>query len=113
MRTPKHIALAEQKFRPLKKSMQKHFKHLEQALQIDQLPDRATVDAFLREAELMISYPGFGDDFYDAFLSACQRLSACYMNKDRDLFRQQLAAIKTLRTNCHERFRYLEASEAL
>jgi XXXCH domain-containing protein len=58
----------------LKKRMQAHFKAMRDSLARGAMPAAETVDAFLLDSERMRSFPGHGEEFYDAFAELCARL---------------------------------------
>lgn len=98
----KKRALAEQKFRPLKKEMQQTFRRIKQAVQANAIPPRKDVDEFVQQVQVMVSYPGFGDDAYPAIVSASQILSEHSARHDLDGTVQALAQIIALQRRCHD-----------
>jgi XXXCH domain-containing protein len=93
--------LLEEKFRPLKKRMQATVKRLKQAAHDGVLPERQDVSELIDQVGMMVSYPGFGDAAYPAFLAATEALGKCCSRRDVDGFTKALATILAQRTKCH------------
>jgi len=106
MKSKEKQILAEQKFRPLKKNLQKTFKKIRQCIQFNDWPDKATMEQFQIEIEIMVSYPGFGDEYYDNFLANCRELVHLFSKGDIKVFQKQYEKIAALRKDCHNRYRY-------
>lgn len=97
--------LAEFKFRPLKKGLRLTFRQMREAVESGRLPDKTVLTQFVDEVTLMTSYPGFGDEFYEPFLRACQELLELFKADNQAGFAKQLALIHTLKKECHGRFK--------
>lgn len=93
---------AEQKFRPLKKEMQRTFSRIKRSLQADILPERQDVVTFMEQVRIMTSYPGFHDEAYPAFLSAVEALVAAHAVGERAEVKAALQGILTLQERCHQ-----------
>lgn len=85
--------------------MHQSFKTLRNSIDSGKLPDKGSVEQFLAEASLMITYPGFGDEFYGPFKVACLKLLSFHEANDLDGFRGQITSIHTLKKQCHNRFK--------
>lgn len=94
-------ALADQKFRPLKKQMQQTFKRIKQAIRADSIPEKRDVDEFNCQVAIMVSYPGFGDEAYPEIVSASRILLEHSSKRDLNGMRQALAQILALQKRCH------------
>ena len=70
-----------------------------------QLPSAAIVTEFMAQARTMVSYPGFGDDHYEAFTMACDSLLKTFQGKDYELFAIELKKISLLKKECHHRYK--------
>ena len=97
--------IAELKFRPLKKALQKSYKKIRFSLQDDRLPDARVFEQFMMETVIMVSYAGFGDEYYEGFRAACLDMEKAYKKNDLDLFQAKFNRVKELRQQCHEKFR--------
>ena len=97
--------LAENKYRPLKKRLKKTFKKIKELDKKNELPPRSLLEDFLAEAAVMVSYPGFGDVYYQDFTEACNALKKAYKTKDLALFSKRLSDISAIKKDCHNRFK--------
>jgi XXXCH domain-containing protein len=61
-------------FKRLKKNMKKTFKAISEQVSASRLPERSDLDQFFADSEKMVSYPGYGDEYYPAYQRACQAL---------------------------------------
>ncbi|MDD5758797.1 MAG: GAK system XXXCH domain-containing protein [Desulfobulbaceae bacterium] len=96
------VQFAEQKFRPLKKEMQRTFSRIKRSLQADIWPERRDVVEFMEQARVMISYPGFHDEAYQEFLSAVEAMVAAHAAGERDDAQDALRLILILQNRCHQ-----------
>ncbi|MCB2184296.1 MAG: GAK system XXXCH domain-containing protein [Desulfobulbaceae bacterium] len=89
----------------LKKRMQKTFKALGVGLRAGKVPEKSLVDSFAADSELMISYSGYGDEFYEVFLQAVQSfLDACDRGNAPEAAKLY-NALKARRKECHGRYK--------
>jgi len=68
-------------------------------------PTASLVAEFTRQAETMVSYPGFGDENYPAFLDAVRQLSHLHSDTTLPIWQRQLDNITERRQHCHESFK--------
>ncbi len=101
MNKNKHY-IAEQKFRPLKHQLQKVFKDMRFSLQDNTPPAAALVAEFIQQVEIMVSYPGFGDENYPDFLEACRQLGCLTPETPLPVWQRYLEVIAALRRHCHQ-----------
>ena len=97
--------LVDQKYRPLKKMMKKISKNIAGSVADKQLPSAMVMDDFMAQVKVMISYPGFGDERYSAFMAACDVLYEAYNEKDRSFFDECFAVVISLKKECHMRYK--------
>jgi XXXCH domain-containing protein len=93
------------KYKDLKKRMKKSFKAINEFVSGSRLPERSDLESFLNDSELMVSYPGNGDEHYPAFRKACQSLNNAFIRLDFASFKQQFEEIKTFYRDCHDRYK--------
>ena len=104
-KSPQLAKVAELKFRPLKKNLRHSFTQLRYAVDSGKMPSKRSVNQFIDQVNLMVSYPGFGDEFYTSFKAACTELRTFHNAVDLNSFEKQLACIHSLKKQCHNRFR--------
>ena len=96
---------AKPKYKQLKKEMQATFKTIKKSLAENRMPDETTVQTFMGQAALMVSYPGHGDVYYDAFTQACRRFSEAFQNQNWAGQQSSFNEIDQLKSDCHDRFK--------
>ena len=104
-RHPPFEDVADLKYRPLKKQLNRTFKAIGDSLRKKELPPDPTMTTFMDEAKLMISYPGFGDDHYDRFHAACRDLQQAFKDGDRSRMAELHAHLNELKKQCHNRYK--------
>lgn len=97
--------VAALKYRPLKKKLSATFKRVKKHIAADELPPPATIAAFLHEAREMVSFPGFGDDYYHEFSKACTALETAFQENDFATFKELTQKISSLKNTCHSRYK--------
>ena len=89
----------------LKKRMQVYFKAIRESVSKAEMPSREIVSVFLSDSEKMVSFRGYGDEFYPAYALLCDRLrTAC----DSENLAQIAAVVEELfqaKKSCHDRYK--------
>lgn len=93
------------KYTSLKKLMDKNFKEIGKKLETGNLPDSALVQGFLEESKLMISYSGYGDEFYEKYISACEEFNSRFDSGVFDKISEQYAVLNSIKKECHSRYK--------
>ena len=96
---------AKADYKRLKKAMKKSFKTLKDHLEADDLPPADAVSAFLTESEQMIRFPGFGDEFYEAYREACFRFREAHRTADLAACKNACDELERLKSDCHDRYK--------
>ena len=91
------------KFTTLKKMMGKNFKAMGEILGKNELPSRFMVQTFLGESQLMISYPGYGDEFYQAYIAACHDFEKSFLSGDIAAVQKHYSSLIAMKNACHSR----------
>lgn len=89
----------------LKKRMQVYFKALRDSVAKAEMPSREIVSVFLSDSEKMISYHGYGDEFYPAYAALCARLREAV---DAENLAETVAVVAELdqaKKSCHEQYK--------
>ncbi len=63
-------------YKSLKKRMRSSFKALRRAVQAGAMPPPEAAASFLSDSLLMVEYPGYGDEHYEAYRQATEALRA-------------------------------------
>ena len=106
---PEHECIAPgdelMKYSKLKKRMKKSYKALQAALAQGQLPPEEAVAAFLAESDMMVCYPGYGDEFYLDYIKDCRAFARAWEKKDLEALRTAAAGLEERKTLCHEKYK--------
>jgi XXXCH domain-containing protein len=106
---PEHECIAPgdelMKYSKLKKRMKKSFKAIQAPLDQGQLPPEEAVSAFLAESDMMICYPGYGDEFYLDYIKDCRALAKAWEKQDLDALRDAAAKLGERKAQCHEKYK--------
>ncbi|MFH0996464.1 MAG: GAK system XXXCH domain-containing protein [Pseudomonadota bacterium] len=89
-------------FNVLKKRMDKIFKIIGDRLKAGELPSSLETDLFCRNAELMITYAGYGDNMYGDFLNLVVEFENAFRRSSIRDCREKFDAIRTMKTRCHK-----------
>jgi XXXCH domain-containing protein len=59
-------------------------------------------------SQLMLSYPGFGDDYYDEFRGACLAFAQACRGKDLGKAHEAFSLIGQIKHDCHQRAQQIQ-----
>lgn len=89
----------------LKKRMQIYFKAMRDSVGRGELPSREIVSVFLADSERMVSYHGYGDEFYPAYMELCGRLREAFDQENLAATSQVIAELGQSKKDCHDRYK--------
>lgn len=89
----------------LKKRMQIYFKAMRDSVARGELPSREIVSVFLADSERMVSYHGYGDEFYPAYLELCGRLREAFDQENLAATAGIIAELAQAKKDCHDRYK--------
>ena len=89
----------------LKKRMQIYFKAIRESVARGEMPSREIVSVFLSDSEKMISYHGYGDDFYPAYAEICEHLRASFDHEDQAATAAVVEELAQAKKSCHDRYK--------
>lgn len=92
-------------YKSLKKRMRSSFKAVYQAVHAGQMPPEQAVHAFITESDLMVQYPGYGDEYYAAYTQAVQQFEAAWAARDIAALHTCVDTLNHLKTDCHQRYK--------
>lgn len=93
------------KYSKLKKRMKKDFAALAAALEADTLPEESVVQSFLGDSHLMVSYPGYGDEFYLEYIKATKAFTKAWEARDLEKLKAGWQALNECKKTCHEKYK--------
>lgn len=94
-----------EKYSSLKKRMQVYFKALRESVAAGLMPSREIVSVFLSDSEKMVSYQGYGDEFYPEYTAICQRLREAVDAEDIAAATAVVGELAQAKKSCHTRYK--------
>ena len=88
-------------YKVLKKRIEKTFKAIGDRLKNSSFPSNLETELFCRNAELMTTYPGFGDKMYPAFLQLVSEFEEAFHQEDIQKCLAKYDEIKAMKRACH------------
>ncbi len=85
----------------LKKRMKKTFKIIGDRLKNGSIPSNMEMELFCENAELMTTYPGYGDAMYPAFLELVSEFREAFHQVDIQSCQAKFAEITAMKKACH------------
>jgi XXXCH domain-containing protein len=85
----------------LKKRMKKTFKIIGDRLKNGSIPSNIEMELFSENAELMTTYPGYGDAMYPGFLQLVSEFREAFHQVDILKCQAKFAEIKAMKRACH------------
>ena len=102
---PESIDIAEHEYRLFKRHMKSTFVELTHCAEQGALPSPKLLALFLSQSTELISFPGFGDPYYDDYTQACSAMKQAVEEGSTAAFQEKLTAISALKKACHQRFK--------
>ncbi|WP_319466191.1 GAK system XXXCH domain-containing protein [uncultured Pseudodesulfovibrio sp.] len=96
--------LVKPEYKDLKKRMKSSFRMIFKMIHNDQIPPKDAVDSFLADSVLMVSYPGYGDDYYEAYTDACAEFAEAYKSGDLARLNETIDQIAFQKGHCHAKY---------
>jgi XXXCH domain-containing protein len=92
------------KYKDLKKRMRGSFKMLVKMAHDGQMPPKEAVDAFLADSALMVTYPGYGDEYYESYGKACAELKAAFESGELERMHSAVDTLVHEKSRCHAKY---------
>lgn len=92
------------KYKKLKKRMNGPWKEILSSLRSGQMPAPTALDIYIHDARLMCTYPGKGDEFYEAFLKEVDVFEKAVKKKDLDAALQSAESQERMKKDCHKKY---------
>jgi XXXCH domain-containing protein len=100
--------IAERKYRPLKKELRLFYKKIKLGMERETLPALPLLSDFMALSQLMLSYPGFGNYYYDEFRRACLAFEKYCRGKDLGKAQEAFSLIGQIKHDCHQRAQQIQ-----
>ncbi|WP_051444952.1 GAK system XXXCH domain-containing protein [Desulfocurvus vexinensis] len=94
-----------EKYSRLKKRMKQSFKAIRSSLEAGRAPAAEAVASFLADSDVMVCYPGHGDEFYLDYSRACRELARAWEAGDLAAMAGAAEALEARKNECHDRYK--------
>ncbi|MDC0336157.1 GAK system XXXCH domain-containing protein [Pseudodesulfovibrio sp.] len=101
----KPVAPGKPRYKDLKKRMGNSFKVLFKMIHQGKVPPKDAVESFLADSELMVSYAGYGDPYYDVYMAACADFAKAYETGDITQLNDAVDALVHQKGHCHAKYK--------
>jgi len=91
-------------YKTLKKRMRSSFKMITSMVHGGELPPKVAMDSFLNDSALMVTYPGYGDEYYEEYTQACEQLKAAYEDEDLPGLKEMIIELAKQKGRCHAKY---------
>lgn len=92
------------KYKDLKKRMKRSFKMIFNMIHDGTLPPAEAVESFLIDSELMVAYPGYGDEYYEEYTKACAEFAEAYKAEDLERLKPAVDELANQKGRCHAKY---------
>jgi len=103
--TSEFTDIAAQEYRPFKRLYKATFGEVTSCASKGVLPAADLIVRFMSESRQLISFQGFGDPCYDAYIQACQTMEQAVKDGNLSLFQEKVSAINALKKSCHQTYK--------
>lgn len=95
---------AKPKYKHLKKRMKSSYKMIVKMIHDGEVPPAEAVESFLADSDLMVTYPGYGDEYYDDYITVCEAFKKAYESGDLAKMDEAIGAISHEKSRCHAKY---------
>ncbi|CCH49423.1 GAK system XXXCH domain-containing protein [Pseudodesulfovibrio piezophilus] len=95
---------AKPKYKSLKKRMKQSFRMLVKLIHDGQMPPDEAVVSFLEDSALMVSYPGYGDEYYEDYTRACEAFREAHESGDMGRMHETIDVLVHEKSRCHAKY---------
>lgn len=91
-------------YKILKKRMKSSFKLLFKLIHDGQIPPDEAVQSFLEDSNQMVTYPGYGDEYYESDMNVCNEFKGAYEARDIPQMTEAMKALAYEKGRCHTKY---------
>lgn len=92
------------KYSVLKKRMRASFNLILKTVHDGEMPPDQAVVSFLEDSALMVTYPGYGDEFYAHYTAVCDRFRSAYEAKNLEAMHEAVDELIHEKSRCHAKY---------
>ena len=102
---PEETTAAKPKFKSIKKRMKESFKIIFKSVHAGTIPPADVVQEFMSDSQLMVSDEGYGDEYYDEYMEACEKFQQACTDSDIEAAHKACDEINSITAHCHSRYK--------
>jgi XXXCH domain-containing protein len=91
-------------YETLKKRMKSSFRMLVSMIHDGQTPPAEAVESFLADSDLMVTYPGYGDEFYESYSRCCAAFKEAFESGDVARMHEAVDNLVHEKGRCHAKY---------
>lgn len=88
----------------LKKQMKSAFRVIFKTIHDGTLPPEEAVKQFIENSHLMVTYPGYGDEYYEEFSAAVDHFEKTYAEGNLEKIHEACDALNNIKAHCHAKY---------
>lgn len=104
-KAPAKAAPGRPKYGSLKKRLKSSWKAVQEAVAAGSLPGETAAAAFLADSELMLVFPGKGDEYYAPYAAALAQFRRALGRGDLAGLKRACAELDRVKVQCHARYK--------
>lgn len=104
-KAPAKAATGRPKYGSLKKRMKSSWKVVQGSVAAGALPPEAATASFLADSELMILFPGKGDEYYKPYAAALAAFRQALGRGDMAALKKACVELERVKVQCHARYK--------
>ncbi|SMF17775.1 GAK system XXXCH domain-containing protein [Desulfovibrio gilichinskyi] len=89
------------KYSSLKKRMKDTFKIIFKDVHAGTLPPKEVVSLFLEDSKLMVTYEGYGDEYYEEYITACEEFKMALDSNNIEEIHKTCDNLNSIKAHCH------------
>lgn len=93
------------KYKNLKKRIKGSFKIIFKSVHAGTIPPPEVVEEFMADSHRMVSFEGYGDEYYDEYIAACEKFQQACNNSDVQAAHKACDEINSITAHCHSRYK--------
>jgi XXXCH domain-containing protein len=91
-------------YKKLKKRMKSAFKLIFKTIHEGNLPPDEAVKQFIEDSRLMVTYEGYGDEYYEEYSNAVDNFEKIYQSEDLEKMHEACDALNNIKAHCHAKY---------
>jgi len=92
------------RYKSLKKRMRSSFRMILKLIHEGQVPPEAAMRSFLDDSALMVTYPGYGDEYYEEYTRSCEALRTAFEAGNLEAMHAAIDVIAHEKSRCHAKY---------